>query len=172
MKKSTFVILSFLLFLGIFSCQIEDQDPIGNEDELLTGDYHVTAKIDGVSKDFPFTFCGNFENEGVFSLLVGGASREGENPEPVITLVLERSSRITKGDYSVNSSELSAEYSLGEGKESFYASSVLTPKDFSMQITAINNDKVRGTFKGTFKNNQGQTMSISDGTFFLPITLR
>ncbi|RIW13336.1 hypothetical protein D0X99_16290 [Algoriphagus lacus] len=172
MKKSTLVILSFLSFLGILSCQTEDQDPIGNDDDLLTGEYHVKAKIDGVSKNFPFTFCGNFENEGVFSLLVGGASREGENPEPVITIVLEKSGRITSGDYSVNSSELSAEYNLGEGKESYYASSVLTPKDFSMQITAINNEKVRGTFKGTFKNNQGQTMSITEGTFFLPITLR
>ena len=104
--------------------------------------------------------------------MVGGATKTGEAPDPVLTIVLEKSGQIGSGDYSVNSNELSAEYILGEGEESFYASSVVDPKDFSMKITAINNEKVKGTFKGTFKNFKGQTLAVTEGTFFLPITLR
>ena len=148
----------------------EPESPI--DEDHFTGEYHLTGKIDGVQKDFPFTFCGSFENEGLFSLLVGGASSQGNTPEPVLTIVLEKAVKIEPGEFSVNSHELSAEYLIAEGEESFYASSVVSPKDFSMKILAINDSKVRGTFKGTFKNFQGQTLSITEGSFFLPISLR
>ncbi|GMQ30697.1 hypothetical protein Aconfl_33400 [Algoriphagus confluentis] len=165
-------IFGLFLILGFFSCQSEDNDLIPIEDELLTGEYHVNAKIDGIQKDFPFTFCGKFEDEGNFSLLVGGTSGQGDSPEPALTIVLEKGGDILVGNYTVNSNELSAEYVSAVGEDSFYASSVVLPKDFSLKITAINEKKIRGTFQGTFKNGNGQTLTLTEGSFFLPITIR
>jgi hypothetical protein len=149
-------------------------------------DYFLKCTIDGTTKTFNFqSIARRNAGNGFASVEAGGFNRQGSEENIGFIIINQPSANpIVAGTYTDNSStfEILATYSLGANgpdyeagatvRENATTSGVTLNRPFSITVTSITNDEVRGRFTGDFYLNgepQAARKIITDGEFYLKL---
>jgi hypothetical protein len=172
--------LLVLLYCVLFftSCEKEysfEGDP-GNLPEEIPLAY-IRCSIDGASKTFNVLAKASRQNtSGQFVISVFGKATERDDDVERINLGISSTQDIVQGTYSENDPSFSfvvdAVYNPDNLTDVWAVGFTPNPANpFTIIITEINPNFVRGTFRGDVYNNGGSgslKKTISNGEFFVP----
>ncbi len=153
------------------SCKKGKQDKNNN-------DYYISAKLDGVQKNFYLDALAVHIQSDTISL-IGIAAFSAENskerlrllvglPDQAITtgtyIDINRTDSVAQGEYSANYTDTSKVY--------FAGFQVDTNPRLHVTISTLTDSIIRGTFYGTFYQSNGRGpafISFTEGKFYMPI---
>lgn len=122
--------------------------------------YHVSAKIDGVKKDFNTAVVAQKEGDAQFGYTVSITGVGGTSLFPLLNLeIYDEDAAITTKTYTA---------AVKSGAYSYYAIDTQTEHEsddeFSITVTSITATEVKGTFSGKFED-AASSKTISEGSF-------
>ncbi len=144
-----------------------------------TGTAIITCKINGVASTFNVGATAILDNSiGVPSLLIFGQTTASANPSISLGLTKGTGGAIVAGTYTVNQATagilLGIDYIDAGGVEYFAGTDILNQSQnpaFEIVIQSITATRVKGTFKGPVKDNDGAgpgVKTITEGVFDVP----
>jgi hypothetical protein len=134
--------------------------------------YYMKMKIDGVQENFTIAQAAKQEDNGTFTLVVGGVKDSTSTEE--LDLVVSSSSTVGTGEYTEGQHDnygIIALYAPANATDQqvFYGGVTPTPNaPVKITITQITDTQVKGTFSGTYYDQQGagpNKKAITDGEF-------
>ncbi len=184
MKKTTlFRLLTFVLLLGLMaSCKKDkpEKPDGGNPPPPPPANYYVKMKMDGTSLSYTGTvkaIRGIEEDGTTHTLQIQGIKGNGSTDE--IDLVVLSVEDATTGDYTEGNYETYAIFGVyapqnrADDLGIYYAG--ITPNNaapFKIKISEMTNTYVKGTFSGTFYDNEGEGTNkkvFTEGEFKAPL---
>ena len=155
-------LLGFLaVTLLLFSCKKDYSDEDGKIPGVIVSTWEFKSGDQQYNGDMDSAY---FQTAGGFSALsMIGSKPLNQNGEIILQIIGED---IGTGTY--NSPNIFFQYS--EGGTILYQTIPGQSSDFSITITEIDSSSVSGTFTGTVQDSQGNTHTITDGKFSVPIT--
>jgi hypothetical protein len=149
--------------------------------------FHITCKIDGVSKTFNEAIVGIKGTPEAKGIVISGASKLSADAEGFAFILneIDNENNIAAGTYTDESTtfQLLANYYGGSDAFDYHAGTEMyaesvhynTPivNHFIVAVTSIDNNTVRGTFSGDFYLDgdvKGQKRSVTDGSFYVKLT--
>jgi|GEM_PF-1282365 len=165
--------LFYVSVLAVFfsACSSNDSESDNNQSE-----YYFKATLDGhkiTYYDANFQFSGN---DGRFEhITIGGfetpyPKTPGElAPNSLDFEIWRTGGNIPVGTYSTPTEpEMIARYAV-QKKDGTIVYSTRTPDDvFTVKIESISEKGIKGTFSGKLRNNSGEVVEVTEGSFNLP----
>lgn len=149
-KMIKYLLFVSLAIITLASCKKEENNSPA---------YHLSAKIDGVKKDFSrITVAQKFGNsQSGYMIRITGFG--GTDSLPTLNLFLDDAEPITAKTYPIEANERVSGMYVST-PQTFFDSDT----DFSIIITSITNTEIQGTFKGTMKDGI-TTLNLTEGSF-------
>ena len=168
-KATSSLFIGFsIVALSLSSCK-KDDDP--------ENDYKISFKVDDVleeftSKNSPSAF---LMNEGTPARL----TVDSDKTSSVIALVVFDMKKLVEAEYKglkvkqsdTQYSVIGAQIGYQKNKTSNYASGRLASSDVSITITKMTSKTVSGKFSGRLYGAEDAEIVITDGEFFVPMTI-
>ncbi len=154
----------FITIVIIFMCTFAKACADDNGNGIQSGDYHFTAKVNGVSFiSIEEEMAAVHQDE--YLVITGGTS----NAEEIITLQFFDFPGNT-GVYNIGSGEYDTHCFYSNDSESFFVFDDDPLSSGTLNITKISAQSIEGTFSFTGVTNNGQTtMEVTDGSFHVPV---
>lgn len=174
MKKIHLLCLAFAFVL--FSCKKDDKEE--------NGSFHVTCKIDGVSRSFNTTALAAIAQDDAEGFGIYGTSSSDENADRIILMIAGTDNNYTARTYTDQDEDamIMGVYGEGGATEAYQAGTDLNAEavlagetianHFKIVITSIDNNTVKGTFSGDVYLDaelDGSKKTITEGSFYVPI---
>jgi hypothetical protein len=191
MKKTTlFRLLTFVLLIGLLASCSKDKPANpgggnngggnngGGENPPPPTGYYVKVKMDGAALNYTGTVKAtrNVEDD-THSLRIQGIKGDGSTDE--LDLFILGAEDATEGEYTEGQHETYGIFGLyapqdRAGDEGIFYGGVQLDQNspFQIKITEITNDYVKGTFSGTFYDNDGEGTNkkvFTQGEFKAPL---
>jgi hypothetical protein len=123
--------------------------------------YNVSAKIDGVKKDFNLGAVATKQNfAGYYIVMINGNGGTTSSPLPAFTLAISDDVAIIAKTYTTNATDDNAAGSYTVSSQESYESE----EEFSITVTSLTATEIKGTFSGKIEDG-ATTKNVTEGSF-------
>jgi len=160
-NRTTSIVISAMIVL---LCTLANACARDNENEVSSGDYHFTAKVNGVNfSSIDDEMLAVSQDE---YLIISGAT---QNQQEVITFQFFDFPGTT-GTYTIGNGQYETHCFYSDDTQSFFIFDDDPKSSGTLIITDIGTNSIKGTFSFTGVTNEGTaTTEVTNGSFYVPM---
>ncbi|RYE39315.1 MAG: hypothetical protein EOP48_25935 [Sphingobacteriales bacterium] len=163
MKTMNFMLILLLVLMGC-----------AKKDDITTKDHYLKATINGKKINFKMaSYQLGGDNGSIEFVTIGGTESstpaDGALANGFTFEISRAGGSLTAGTYDVRAEEdMYAVYYIQSQNGTIEYDATWANDAFIVKIDVISKTNIKGSFSGVLRNELGQTISITEGTFHLP----